>query len=133
MISHGGAMSNRSILISWRTRWNKSLLSFLRRRVGVAVDIEDLAQETYLRLLRAPDLGDVRNPESYLLGIARHVVAEWRDHQPRKEPLTLRDDDETGLHGYECELDADVSQCAQGCGMNGWESHDELDRIRCPA
>ncbi len=103
-------MSNRSILIGWRKRWNQSLLKFLGRRARAAVDIEDLAQETYLRLLRSPDLAEVRNPESYLLGIARHVVAEWRDHQPPEEPLTLLDDDDTGQNGHECELAADVSQ-----------------------
>jgi RNA polymerase sigma factor (sigma-70 family) len=100
-------MSNRSIVVGWRERWHRNLIRFLRKRVRAAVDIEDLAQETYLRLLRAPDLGEVRNPESYLMGIAKHIVAEWRDHQPLEEPLTPFDDEETG---HECELDADVSQ-----------------------
>jgi hypothetical protein len=45
-------MSNRTLLIGWRTRWNRTLLRFIGRRVRAAVDIEDLAQETYLRLLR---------------------------------------------------------------------------------
>lgn len=103
-------MTNRSILIGWRKRWNTSLLRFLGKRVRASVDIQDLAQETYLRLLRAPDLAEVRNPEGYLLGIARHVVAEWRDHQPPEDPLTLLNDEESGPNGYECELDADVSQ-----------------------
>ena len=103
-------MSNRSIVVGWRKRWNQSLLRFLGRRVRTAVDIEDLAQETYLRLLRAPDVAAVRNPEGYLLGIARHVIAEWRDHQPPEDPLPLLDGDESGQNGYECELDADVSQ-----------------------
>jgi RNA polymerase sigma factor (sigma-70 family) len=109
-MSHGGGMTNRSLLIRWQKHWNKSLLKFLRRRVRATVDIEDLAQETYLRLLRARDLAEVRYPEGYLLGIARHVVAEWRDQQPPEEPLTLQDDDETGHNGYGCELDAEVSQ-----------------------
>jgi len=103
-------MSNRSLIVGWRQRWNKSLLKFLGRRVRASVDIEDLAQETYLRLLRARDLGEVRNPQAYLLRVAGHVVAEWRDHQPPEDPLTLIDDDETGEDGPECELDADVSQ-----------------------
>ena len=103
-------MSNRAILIGWRNRWNKSLLRFLGRRVRTVVDIEDLAQETYLRLLRARNLPEVRNPEGYLLGIARHVVAEWRDHQPPEDPLTLCDDEETGQGSCDCELDYDVSQ-----------------------
>jgi RNA polymerase sigma-19 factor, ECF subfamily len=103
-------MSNRSIIVGWRKRWNESLLKFLGRRARAPVDIEDLAQETYLRLLRAPDLVQVRNPEGYLLGVARHVLAEWRDHQPPEDPLPLPDDDAEAHKGYGCELDVDVSQ-----------------------
>jgi DNA-directed RNA polymerase specialized sigma24 family protein len=50
-------MHNRSLL-EWRQRWNRSLFQFLRRRVRSSVDVQDLAQETYLRLLRARDLSD---------------------------------------------------------------------------
>jgi RNA polymerase sigma factor (sigma-70 family) len=104
-------MSNRAIIVGWRNRWNKSLLKFLGRRVRAAVDIEDLAQETYLRLLRARDLVDeVRNPQAYLLRVAGHVVAEWRNHQPPEDSLALLDEDEFGHDGLECELDADLSQ-----------------------
>jgi RNA polymerase sigma factor (sigma-70 family) len=103
-------MSNRSILVGWRTRWNESLLRFLGRRVRTAVDIEDLAQETYLRLLRAPNLPEVRNPEGYLLGIARHVVAEWRDNLPPVNSVALPDEEAAGQDGWECELDAEISQ-----------------------
>src|SRR6202790_5047322 len=85
-------MSNRSLLVSWRMRWNRSLLQFLGRRVRAAVDIEDLAQETYLRLLRARDLREVRNPQAYLLRVASHVLIEWRDRQPRPESLVEMDD-----------------------------------------
>jgi RNA polymerase sigma factor (sigma-70 family) len=104
-------MSNQSIIVGWRKRWNSSLLKFLGRRVRAAVDIEDLAQETYLRLLRARDLAEVRNPQAYLLRVAGHVIAEWRDHQQPEDPLMLLlDEDENGQHGLECELDANVSQ-----------------------
>jgi len=74
-------MSNRSLLVEWRQRWNRSLFQFLRRRVRSTVDVQDLAQETYLRLLRARDLGTVRNPQAYLLRVASHIVSEWRDRQ----------------------------------------------------
>ena len=86
-------MPNESMLAGWQQRWNRSLLRFLGRRVRSTVDIEDLAQETYLRLLRARDLGEVRNPQAYLLRVASHVVVEWRDHQPRPDLLVEIDDD----------------------------------------
>jgi RNA polymerase sigma factor (sigma-70 family) len=79
-------MSNDVLLLGWRKLWNRSLHRFIGRRVGTRVDIEDLAQETYLRVLRARDLGDVRNPKAYLLRVAANVVSEWRHHQP---PPTL--------------------------------------------
>ncbi|MEJ1963124.1 MAG: sigma-70 family RNA polymerase sigma factor [Gammaproteobacteria bacterium] len=86
-------MSNSSLLTGWRQRWNRSLFQFLNRRVPAAVDVEDLAQETYLRLLRARDLSEVRNPQAYLLRVARHVVLEWRDQQPQPETVVTLDDD----------------------------------------
>jgi len=103
-------MSNRTLLIGWRKRWNRSLLRFIGRRAR-AIDIEDIAQETYLRLLRARDLQDVRNPQGYILRVASHVVAEWLDRRPRDERLDGLD--EVFLidgRTPEFELDAHLSQ-----------------------
>lgn len=69
------------------------MLRFLGRRVRAAVDIEDLAQETYLRLLRSPSLSEVRNPEAYLIRVASNVVAEWRQDQIRGESPKAVDED----------------------------------------
>jgi RNA polymerase sigma factor (sigma-70 family) len=104
-------MSNQSLLVGWRKRWNRSLLQFLGRRVRAVIDIEDLAQETYLRLLRAKDLQEVRNPQAYLLRVAGHVIAEWRDRQPPKERwVTLNEDLLVDDSNPEFELDAYISQ-----------------------
>src|SRR5215472_15810186 len=86
-------MSNRCLLKEWRRNWNRSLLHFLGRRVRTAVDIEDLAQETYLRLLRARDLGEVQNPQAYLLKVASHVISEWHARQPPQDMLQVVDTD----------------------------------------
>lgn len=86
-------MSNRSLLEEWRQRWNRSLFQFLRRRVRSTVDVQDLAQETYLRLLRARDLSEVRNPQAYLLQVASHVALEWGDRQPRGESMAALDEE----------------------------------------
>jgi RNA polymerase sigma factor (sigma-70 family) len=85
-------MANHSLLIGWRQRWNRSLLRFLGRRVRAGVDVEDLAQETYLRLLRARDLADVRNPQAYLLRVASNVVSEWRNRLPPEDKLDAADE-----------------------------------------
>jgi RNA polymerase sigma factor (sigma-70 family) len=104
-------MSNRSLLVEWRQRWNRSLFQFLRRRVRSTVDVQDLAQETYLRLLRARDLSEVRNPQAYLLQVASHVALEWCDRQPRGDLMVVLDEDmliDSQLP--ELELDARLSQ-----------------------
>jgi RNA polymerase sigma factor (sigma-70 family) len=104
-------MANGSVLAGWRRRWNRSLFQFLRRRVRTSVDIEDLAQETYLRLLRARDLAEVRNPQAYLLRVARHVILEWRDHQPQAESVVaLEEEHLIDECTPEFEIDADLSQ-----------------------
>ena len=76
-----------------------------------AVDIEDIAQETYLRLLRARDLQGISNPQGYLLRVASHVVAEWCVRRPPNEKLdgvneSFLIDERTP----EFELDANLSQ-----------------------
>ena len=85
-------MSNRSLLLEWRQRWNGSLFRFLKRRVRSTADVQDIAQETYLRLLRARDLAEVRNPLAYLLQVASHVALDWCDRQPRADALEPLED-----------------------------------------
>lgn len=106
------SMTNATVLVGWRQRWNRSLLQFLGRRVRSTVEVEDLAQEIYLRLLRAPDLLQVRNPQAYLLRVAGHVVAEWRREYPPMESFCP---DESDAPVDEClpELAADATLSEQ--------------------
>ena len=66
-------------------RFNRQLHAFLRRRVRDAAEVDDLAQEVYLRLLRIADVDAVRNPLSYVYGVAAHVASEFnmRDRRAR--------------------------------------------------
>ncbi|MBL8271595.1 RNA polymerase sigma factor, partial [Steroidobacter sp.] len=104
-------MSNPSLIDGWRKHWNRSLLQFLRRRMRVSVDIEDLAQETYMRLLRTPNLVGVRNPQAYLLKVAGHVLHDWRERQPADHSLEPVDEDQlVDQCDLECDLDARLTQ-----------------------
>jgi RNA polymerase sigma factor (sigma-70 family) len=104
-------MHSRSLILEWRQRWNRSLFKFLRRRVRSSLDVQDLAQETYLRLLRAHDLGEVRNPQAYLLQVAKHVAMEWCDGQPHSDSMVALDEDMlVDSQQPELELDAALSQ-----------------------
>ena len=63
------------------------LQRFLIRRVGHAQDADDLAQEVFARLLRVRDVELVRKPLAYLIGIATHVVREFRQRKQHEKVL----------------------------------------------
>ena len=58
------------------------LLKFLRARLMNEEDAQDLAQEAYLRLLRASGKRLIKDPAAYLFRIARNLVYEWYSTQP---------------------------------------------------
>ena len=59
----------------------RELQRFLLRRVGDRHDADDLSQEVFARLLRVENAELIRNPLAYLLGIATHVVREFRQRK----------------------------------------------------
>ena len=50
-----------------------------------ASDVDDLAQEVFLRLLRYGD-ARVDNPQGYLFRIAANVANEWRERARHRQP-----------------------------------------------
>jgi RNA polymerase sigma factor (sigma-70 family) len=75
------------------------LQRFLVRRVARVEDADDLAQEVFARLLRIRNADLVRNPLSYLLGIATHVVREFRQRK-QHERVLFDSDLAEGLSAY---------------------------------
>jgi RNA polymerase sigma-70 factor (ECF subfamily) len=61
--------------------YSPELHRYLLRRVHHLQDADDLAQEVFARLLRVRDAELVRKPLAYLLGIAMHVVREFRQRK----------------------------------------------------
>jgi RNA polymerase sigma-70 factor (ECF subfamily) len=57
--------------------YREHLQQFLVRRVRRAQDVQDLAQEVYLRLLRVQEPGYLREPLAYLYRTAANVVYEF--------------------------------------------------------
>ncbi|RZF60611.1 sigma-70 family RNA polymerase sigma factor [Sphingomonas populi] len=45
-----------------------------RQLLPPGIDEEDVVQEVYGRLIEMPSLGDIRNPRSYMIGLARNIV-----------------------------------------------------------
>jgi RNA polymerase sigma-19 factor, ECF subfamily len=53
------------------------LLRYLAARLKDGTEAADLAQEAYLRLLRADDTLLIQNPRGFALRVAMHVAYEW--------------------------------------------------------
>lgn len=74
-------------LTEWFGKWRKPIRSFLRNRASVPPgDIDDLAQEVFMRLLRYSDDIAVDNPQGYLFRIAANVANEWRERSRVRRP-----------------------------------------------
>jgi RNA polymerase sigma factor (sigma-70 family) len=74
-------------LVEWFQKWRKPIRSWLRNRASVPPgDIDDLAQEVFLRLLRYSHDVLVDNPQGYLFRIAANVANEWRERSRIKKP-----------------------------------------------
>jgi RNA polymerase sigma factor (sigma-70 family) len=64
-------------LSDWFHRWRRPLLRFLAAKGAVsAADLDDVAQEVFLRLMRYPRSELVEHPQAYLFRMAANVAAE---------------------------------------------------------
>ncbi len=77
----------RRALADWFRNWQQPLRRFLaRRKVGSAADIDDIAQEVFLRLIRYDRAALIDHPQAYLFKIAANVSAEWAVRSSRRLP-----------------------------------------------
>ena len=72
----------RNDRVSWQNL-REGVYRFVRSRLRNRSDAEDAAQEALLRALDHPDLNAIRDPASYLRGIAQHVVFSFYAQQKR--------------------------------------------------
>jgi RNA polymerase sigma-70 factor (ECF subfamily) len=74
-------MSNRdskSRLADWFRQWRVPLRKFLVGRGAIpASDLDDVAQEVFLRLMRYDRTELIEHPQAYLYKMASNVAAEW--------------------------------------------------------
>jgi RNA polymerase sigma factor (sigma-70 family) len=75
------AETKRSMVARLFAEHGGALQAFLSRRMRRGSDAAELAQEVYARLLRAPDLGAIRDPGAYLYAVASNLA---RDHARRE-------------------------------------------------
>ncbi len=86
----------RRRISGWFNELRKPMRRFLLSRAGgiAAADVDDVAQEVFLRLMRYDKAELIEHPRAYLFKVASHVAAEWsiraRHRQPH-EPKWLED------------------------------------------
>lgn len=74
-------------------RYRRELHRYLMRRLRQPHDVDDMAQEVYLRLCRLDDEKVVHKPLAYLYGIASHVLADFRiEVEQEREHITVDSD-----------------------------------------
>ncbi|HEY0962037.1 MAG TPA: RNA polymerase sigma factor [Pseudomonadales bacterium] len=67
------------VTLSVRTlyeQYQRPLLAWLRQRLSVASDADDVAQETWIRLMRYEGASDIASPKSMLYTVAAHVACD---------------------------------------------------------
>jgi RNA polymerase sigma factor (sigma-70 family) len=70
--------------VAEQTRWfseevqphEGALRNFLRRRVSSAADIDDVVQDSYVKILQARSAGEIVSIKAYLFTIARNTAAK---------------------------------------------------------
>ncbi len=95
------------------------LRRYLLRRVGHPQDADDLSQEVFARLLRVRDAELVRSPLAYVLGIAAHVIREFRQRRQR-ELVTF----DSQITDATCEHTG--ANSATGCAEQ-WDAQNRLE------
>src|SRR5262249_1644496 len=74
-------------------RYGRQLRQYLKRRSHRQQDVDDLAQEVYLRLLRVNSATRVAKPLAYVYGVAARVIADHRDEVDQSEALLVSAED----------------------------------------
>jgi RNA polymerase sigma factor (sigma-70 family) len=77
-------------LAAWFLKWREPLRKFLIGKGTVpACDVDDVAQEVFLRLMRYDRTELIEQPQAYLYKMASNVAAEWAirgRYQRSREP-----------------------------------------------
>jgi RNA polymerase sigma-19 factor, ECF subfamily len=98
----------------------RELQRFLLRRVSDRQDVDDLSQEVFARLMRVENTELIRNPLAYLLGIATHVVREFR--QRKQHQCVIFDSDMADSWSENLELAPrnDATNSADRLELQNW-------------
>ena len=69
------------------------LRAWLRSRFATEPDIDDVVQESYMRLLRARERGEVTSPKAFLFAVARNLALDRCRHREVVPTESLAEDE----------------------------------------
>ena len=98
----------------------RDLQRFLLRRVRDRHDADDLSQEVFARLMRIENTDLIRDPLAYLLGIATHVVREFRQRNQRQCVIFDSDMADALTEHLEPPARADLANNAERLELQNW-------------
>jgi RNA polymerase sigma factor (sigma-70 family) len=76
-------------------QYHRPLLAWLRQRLSVSADADDVAQETWIRLMRYEGAAGIASPKSMLYTVAAHVACDQeRMSKARRKSFHVSIDDE---------------------------------------
>jgi RNA polymerase sigma-70 factor (ECF subfamily) len=102
-------------LTTWFEVWRASMRRWVSSRSSIqAADLDDVAQEVFLRLLRYSNDAVVEHPQSYLFRIATNVVNEWRERARNSMPH-----DDTWLADLQIEPDDEPESSVEQSLVDG--------------
>jgi RNA polymerase sigma factor (sigma-70 family) len=110
------AEETRTFITSLVASHGVKLRRFLSLRVRNAVDVPDILQEVYLRMLRVPSVESIRSPEAYLFTVAQHVIQQHALRQSAAPPsveLSEMLNSVRAVPDVDPVLDLDAQQCLQ--------------------
>jgi RNA polymerase sigma factor (sigma-70 family) len=71
-------------------RYRRVLLKFFHRHRIHGGEVEELVQETYLRLITSPQVANLDSPAGYLFTIASNLATDWHRTRLTREALTAQ-------------------------------------------
>lgn len=90
-------------------QFRRELHRYLMRRLRNPNDVEDLAQEVYLRLIRLDSDKVIEKPLAYIYGIASHVLADYRIEVEQQRERVIIDSDTVEEAEMSCVLPDDLA------------------------
>lgn len=93
---------------NWYSEWQRPLRRFVAGRHTIpARDLDDVAQEVFLRLMRYDRTQLIEQPQAYLFKMAANVAAEWA---VRSRNASAREMAWLAEHGSDGYADEEISQ-----------------------